>query len=140
MFRLDVLSHCITANGGDSLKNYYSILGINEYATIDEIKLAFRTLMKIWHPDVCSRNDAHERFIEITEAYEILGDPLRRKEYDEILKASESTAREQAEESSTTLFEWTIIILLTIISVIFVFVIAFKVYTIIHSAHTLPIP
>ncbi len=45
------------------MKDYYSILEINENATNDEIKIAFRRLMKIWHPDVCSRNNANERFI-----------------------------------------------------------------------------
>lgn len=69
-----------------TLKDYYAILGVSKDATFEEIKKAFRDKAKKYHPDVCKLPDAHERFIEIGEAYEILGNPDTRREYDEFLK------------------------------------------------------
>ena len=117
------------------MKDYYLVLGINEYATTAEIKIAFRTLMKIWHPDVCSRNNGNERFVEIVEAYEVLNDVLQRKEYDEMRNTSKNTPLQQAEESPTTLFGCLIIIFLIFISLGFVGFIAYKVYTILHGVN-----
>ena len=54
------------------IKDYYSILGIANNATKAEIRKAYRRLAKMYHPDVNKAKDAHDRFIEITEAYEIL--------------------------------------------------------------------
>ena len=119
------------------MKDYYSILGINEYATTDEIKIAFRTLMKVWHPDVCSRNDAYERFVEIVEAYDVLNDLHQRKQYDEMRKTTKDVALQQVEEPQTTLFGCLIIIFLIIISFSFVAFIAYKVYITLHGAQSL---
>jgi len=63
-------------------KNYYKILGINKDANNQEIKSAYRELAKRWHPDICKEPNAHEMFIEISEAYEILVDPSKRQQYD----------------------------------------------------------
>ncbi|MDP4126020.1 MAG: DnaJ domain-containing protein [Bacillota bacterium] len=115
------------------MKDYYSILGVDQNATIDEIKIAFRTLMKIWHPDVCSRNDAYEKFVEIVEAYELLKDPQQRKLYDEMRKTSEDASIEEAEDNPTTLFGCLIIIVLIIMSLSFVAYIAYRVYTTLHG-------
>ena len=64
-------------------KNYYDILGVNKSATADEIKSAYRKLALKYHPD---RNPgdkvAEEKFKEIAEAYSVLGDEKKRKEYD----------------------------------------------------------
>ncbi len=54
------------------IKNYYDILEIDNNATKAEIRKAYRKLAKKYHPDVNKSKDAHEKFIEITEAYEIL--------------------------------------------------------------------
>jgi len=113
------------------MKDYYSILGINENATNDQIKIAFRTLIKIWHPDVCSQKDAKVKFTEIVEAYEILSDLHKRKEYDD--KRQEVSSLQETEERPTSLFGCLIITFLIIISVSFVAYIAFKVYTTLHG-------
>lgn len=66
-----------------SVKDYYRVLGVSEDASADEIKKAYRKLARQYHPD---RNpdapDAEERFKEIQQAYDVLGDPQRRAEYD----------------------------------------------------------
>lgn len=64
-------------------ENLYHILGINENATKDEIKKAFRTLSMKWHPDKNPGNiEAVGKFQKISEAYETLGDTEKREEYD----------------------------------------------------------
>ena len=70
------------------MKDYYKILGVHEDASEEEIKKAYRKLARQWHPDVNKSPDAHERFIEISEAYEILINPQSRKEYDAIRHGS----------------------------------------------------
>ena len=66
------------------MKNYYEILGISSNATIEEIKKQFRKLAHQYHPDKNKSTDAASRFIEITEAYEVLRDTVSREEYDEL--------------------------------------------------------
>lgn len=64
--------------------DYYKVLGIDRSATQSEIRKAYRRLAKQYHPDV-NKNDpkAQERFQEINEANEVLGDSEKRKRYDE---------------------------------------------------------
>jgi DnaJ domain len=54
------------------MNHYYRILELNEGSTVEEIKRAYRRLVKVYHPDVNKSPNAHEKFIEISEAYEIL--------------------------------------------------------------------
>lgn len=64
-------------------KNYYETLGVSKNATQDDIKKAYRTLVKKYHPDLHPGDAAAaEKFKEINEANEVLSDEKRRKEYD----------------------------------------------------------
>lgn len=63
-------------------RDYYDVLGIKKDASGAEIKKAFRTLARKYHPDVNKEKDAEEQFKAVNEAYEVLNDPQKRKTYD----------------------------------------------------------
>lgn len=63
-------------------RDYYEILGVDRGAPDADIKRAFRKLARELHPDVSEAPDAHEKFREAAEAYEVLSDPERRATYD----------------------------------------------------------
>src|ERR687892_251193 len=63
-------------------KDYYRILGVARDADDKTIKSAYRKLARKYHPDVAKGKDAGERFREVTEAYEVLSDPEKRRRYD----------------------------------------------------------
>src|SRR3982075_4358818 len=65
-------------------KDFYRELGVSSDATADEIKKAYRKLAKANHPDANHGNtDAELKFKAVSEAYGVLSDPAKRKEYDE---------------------------------------------------------
>src|SRR5256885_5648961 len=70
---------------GVEYKDYYKMLGVERTATQEEIHKSFRKLARQHHPDVAkNKKQAEEKFKEINEAYEVLGDPTKRKKYDEL--------------------------------------------------------
>ncbi|MFM9873211.1 MAG: DnaJ domain-containing protein, partial [Fimbriimonadaceae bacterium] len=63
--------------------DFYKILGIDKKASEKEIKTAYRKLARQYHPDLNPNNpEAEQKFKEISEAHEVLGDPEKRKKYD----------------------------------------------------------
>jgi molecular chaperone DnaJ len=68
-------------------KDYYRVLGVRDTASAKDIKSAYRKLSRKYHPDT-SQGDpaAEERFKEVSAAYDVIGDPEKRKEYDEVRK------------------------------------------------------
>ncbi len=63
-------------------KDFYDILGLKKGASADEIKQAYRKLALQYHPDRNKTKEAEEKFKEINEAYAVLSDPEKRKQYD----------------------------------------------------------
>ncbi|MGQ7847253.1 DnaJ C-terminal domain-containing protein [Granulosicoccus sp. 3-233] len=64
--------------------DYYNIMGLEDDASADDIKRAYRKLARKYHPDVSKEADSEVRFKELGEAYNVLKDPERRREYDEL--------------------------------------------------------
>ena len=64
-------------------RDYYEVLGVEKTASEQEIKSAFRKLAKKYHPDVCKEADAEAKFKEAQEAYAVLSDEQRRRQYDQ---------------------------------------------------------
>ncbi len=71
-------------------KDYYKVLGVEQGADKKTVSRAFRRLARESHPDVNKRKGAEDRFKEINEAYQVLGDPARRAQYDQIYEAYKS--------------------------------------------------
>ena len=63
-------------------KDYYKILNLDKTADKDQIRKSYRKLAKKYHPDVSKEANAEARFKEVKEAYEVLSDPAKRSEYD----------------------------------------------------------
>ncbi len=66
--------------------NHYQILNISENATVEEIKIAYRKLAILYHPDKNKNIDANKKFVEIKNSYDILLNPVKRKKFDKELE------------------------------------------------------
>jgi DnaJ-class molecular chaperone len=82
-----------------NFKDYYSVLGVAKNAPQKDVKSAYRKLARKWHPDANPEHtkEAEEKFKEISEAYEVLGDAEKRKKYDMLGPDWQQAAR-QAEQ------------------------------------------
>ena len=69
-----------------NMSNYYEILEVDKNASKEVIEKAYRTLAKKYHPDLRSSAYSQERMMKINEAYEVLSNDFKRKEYDNHLK------------------------------------------------------
>jgi molecular chaperone DnaJ len=71
-------------NGPDSKKDLYKVLGVSRDASQEDIKRAYRKLVRKYHPDANPGDkEAEQHFKAINEAYEVLGDPQKRQQYDQ---------------------------------------------------------
>jgi DnaJ-class molecular chaperone len=83
-------------------KDYYAILGVPKNAPEKDVKSAYRKLARKWHPDANPSNtrEAEEKFKDIQEAYEVLGDPDKRRKYDVLGSDWQRAAREADQQRS----------------------------------------
>ena len=81
------------------MPDYYSILGVQRKASEEDVKKAYKALAKKWHPDKNPNNQevATRKFKEVSEAYQVLGDAVKRREYDR--GRDESGARQSSNKS-----------------------------------------
>lgn len=79
------------------MATHYDTLGLGREATPEEIKRAFRSLARRLHPDVAHDADSTSKFLEVKEAYEVLSDPERRRDYDAILALYDDQARRRGQ-------------------------------------------
>jgi DnaJ-class molecular chaperone len=78
------------------MSNYYEILNVDRQANTKEIKLAYYRLAKLYHPD--KSNSDRDLFVKINEAYNILIDPIKRKDYDRSIYNVENESSDEEEE------------------------------------------
>jgi curved DNA-binding protein len=73
-------------------KDYYKTLGVEKNASPEDIKKAYRKLVRKYHPDVSKHEDATEKTKEINEAYDVLGDAEKRAAYDDLGRRGQQTS------------------------------------------------
>ena len=90
------------------IKDLYKALGLRATASQDEIKKSYRRLAMEYHPDRNGASDAHARFVEIGEAYEILSDPTKRRHYDALRSQAPVTSpvRQSREQTEGDFSAW----------------------------------
>ncbi|MCL2227937.1 MAG: DnaJ domain-containing protein [Oscillospiraceae bacterium] len=75
--------------------NYYDVFGVSPTATTEVINATHKALAKMYHPDVNSSKDAHEKMAMLNEANEVLSDTTKRKKYDSELRRNQQQAQNQ---------------------------------------------
>ena len=80
------------------MRTYYDILEIEQNASINEIKKAYKKLALKYHPDVNKAINANEKFIEINEAYEFLSDSEKRKIYDALISSNNQKQKKESDD------------------------------------------
>ena len=75
--------------------DHYEVLGVEPWASSDMVKQAYRTRVKQCHPDIDPSPKAHHRFLVVQEAYTVLSDPQKRKNFDERLLQCRSANEER---------------------------------------------
>jgi len=74
--------------------DYYQVLGVSEDATPEQIETIYSKLMRIYHPDINSDKTANAQAIRINAAFEVLGNPIKRREYDQSRRDEQERRRE----------------------------------------------
>lgn len=88
------------------MADYYKVLGVSPQASEKEIKSAYRSLAKKYHPDTVQGNpELTEKMYEIQAAYEVLGDEEKRKRYEERRKAGATKAEKRKPDPDLSQFE-----------------------------------
>jgi len=92
------------------MKDYYQVLGIGRNVSQEEIKKTFRRLALRYHPDrnPQSQNQAEEKFKEINEAYQVLGDKHKRLQYDYMIALSQHRQKFVTEDDFGVAFSQTL--------------------------------
>lgn len=105
LFTEDILITFFTGltSGPEAAQTLYGVLGITRLANPDEIKSSYRRMARQWHPDVCLEPDAHERFLKIKDAYDVLNNENKRARYDAGLKLEESLKNKYDVQTRLTL-------------------------------------
>ncbi|PRW59959.1 dnaJ-like protein subfamily A member 2-like [Chlorella sorokiniana] len=81
---------------------HFAVLGLPRSATRDQVKQAYRRLARQWHPDVNSAPEAVERFKLISQAFEVLSDPLLRQQYEESQWGTDTSGSSGSGSSSSS--------------------------------------
>lgn len=84
-----------------SESNHYDTLDVNPKATATEIKQAYRRLAKLFHPDSKRETADSDKIIQVNAAYEVLGDPNRRRSYDQQLRYSQPQSQSRNRQQRT---------------------------------------
>ena len=82
---------------GQATTTLYAVLAVKRSASGTDIRTAYRRMARQWHPDVCREPDAHERFIRIQRAYDVLRDPRLRARYDAGLQLEQAAQAAEAQ-------------------------------------------
>lgn len=90
-------------------KSHYQILGVDPHASEEEIKKAYRKLARVYHPDLNPKRPrtSHERFKRLQEAFDVLSDPISRRQYDESLDLGQTKTNE-AGHTEVRSSSWTV--------------------------------